>query len=131
MDHISNEKAQKFYSNILTIHKMNNSLFNKVPSIEDELEEMLTLPELAGINNETGSKKKWLNDNKKRRKDGQMSGEIPTDIAIGLLAIFPYRNMAKHEKKMSYGTYLGIFDCMARAISFFSNTQLPDEIQAI
>jgi hypothetical protein len=93
---------------------------------------MLALPELAGIYNETGGQIKWLNDNRIRRKDGKIeSGEIPADIVTGLLTIFPYRNRAKHEKKVTYGAYLGIFDCMARAISFFSNTPIPDKIQAI
>jgi len=129
---ISKEMAEKFYNNILAHHKMNNSLFNKVPAIEDELEEMLALPELAGVHNETGGQIEWLNDNKIRRKDGKIaSGEIPADIVMGLLTIYPYRNRAKHDKKVSYGAYLGIFDCMARAISFFSNTPVPDEVQAV
>jgi hypothetical protein len=132
LNYISKEMAEKYYGNILAHHKMNNSFYNKVPSIEDELEEMLALPELAGVNNDTGEQVKWLNDNKIRRKNGQIeSGEIPADIVMPLLTIFPYRNKAKHEKKMSYGTYMGIFDCMAQAISFFSNTPIPDEIQAI
>jgi hypothetical protein len=132
MDYISKKMAQKFYDNILDHHKMNNSLFNKVPAIEDELEEMLALPELAGVNNESGGQKNWLKANRIKRVYGKIkSGVIPPDLVDGLLTIFPYRNKAKHEKKMSYACYLGIFDCMAQAISFFSNTPIPDEIQAI
>ena len=132
MNYIAGEMAQKLYANILALHQMNNSLFNKVPAIEDELEEMLALPELAGVDNEKGGQRKWLKDNKIWSEYGVIKGGyIPADIVMGLLTIFPYRNMAKHEKKMAYATYLGIFDCMVRAISFFSNTPLPDEIQAI
>ena len=130
MNYISNDLANKYYMNILAIHRMNTEFYIKVTALENELEGMLALPELAGVNNETGGQKQWLNTNKHRRENN--TGFIPPSIVSGLIKIYDDRNEAYHEKFMTKITYLGDFDIMARAISFFSNnTPIPQEIKNI
>jgi len=130
MGFISSDLANKYYENILAIHRMNNDPCNKVPSLKNELEDMLALPELAGVNNQTDGQHKWLNKNIKTFKNN--NGFIPPVIVSGLKAIFyAYRNQGEHGKDVFYGEYLGNFSIMARAISFFSNTPIPPEIKAV
>ena len=133
MNYISKNIADKHFSNLLAIHKMENSFADKVTFILNDLVAMLSLPELAGVSNEKSGQIRWLTNNKIKRVYGQIkSGEIPEDLVQRLISIFPSRNKAQHQKVTTYGAYLGIFDCMSQAISFFSNnTPLPKEIQAI
>jgi len=130
MNYISNDLANKYYMNILAIHRMNTEFYIKVTALENELEGMLALPELAGVNNERQGQKKWLADNREKRKS-IVTGFIPKDIVSGLIAIYDYRDKGYHEKVMTYAAYMGNFDAMARAISFFSNTPIPQEIKAV
>jgi hypothetical protein len=130
MNYISNDLANKYYMNILAIHRMNTEFYIKVKALENELEGMLALPELSGVNNERQGQKKWLADNREKRKN-IVTGFIPKDIVSGLIAIYDYRDKGYHEKVMTYAAYMGNFDAMARAISFFSNTPIPQEIKAV
>jgi hypothetical protein len=142
MAKLSVESAQEHYANLLAYHRMGNSYATKVPSFKNELENEI-LPEITGINHfmpkyennkivEDGQKK-WLLDNqlKMDRYGVTTSGTIPKEIVTGIVNIFSQRNKAEHEKTMTKAAYLGIFDLMARAISCFSDTSIPDEIQAI
>jgi len=132
MAYLSKDLAENYYDNILRIHQLKNSLKNKVPALKNELEEILA--EITGINNFTGKngQKIWLVKNKIKRSNGKAtSGDIPEDIVEGIINLFAGRNKAEHDKVMDYATYMGYFALMAKAISFFSDTQMPEEIQAI
>ena len=132
MDCISSDLANKYYGNILDIHRMNTEYYIKVTTLENILEAMLALPELAGVNNETQGQKIWLKKNKKKRNGNKVvSGFIPKDIASKLIAIYDDRDTDYHKKIGTYAAYLGNFDVMARAISLFSNTPIPREIKDI
>jgi len=132
VNHISSDLANKYYSNILDIHRMDTEYYIKVTILECILEAMLALPELAGEYNETQKQKKWLDTNKEDRRGRKViSGFIPEAVADDLKAIYGYRDKGYHEKSMVYGTYFGKFNVMAQAISLFSNTPIPPEIKDI
>jgi hypothetical protein len=63
MNYISSDLANKYFENILAIHRMNNEFHNKVPAIKNELQEMLT--EITGVNYFGGKdgQRSWLIDN--------------------------------------------------------------------
>jgi hypothetical protein len=76
---------------------------------------------------------KWLTDNKeKRNKNGDiLSGSVPKEIVSGIQNFFDWRDKAEHENKMLNSTYFGLFTTVAQIISFFSETDIPEEIMDI
>jgi hypothetical protein len=131
--------AEKYYNIILGIHQLKNSLQNKVPALKNELEEILT--GIAGVNHfkpkyenkifvEEGQIK-WLKDRQINRKPDGETGSIEKSLVKGIENLFEYRNDAEHAKIMDWATYIGHFALIAKAISFFSNTPLPEGIQTI
>jgi len=132
MAYLSRDFAENYYNIILGIHQLKNSLANKVPSMKNELEAMLA--EITSVNHFGGidGQKKWLIDNQIRRTNGKVkSGTIPEDVVTGIINLFANRNRAEHDKVMDYATYMGTFALMAKAISCFSSTPIPEEIKAI
>jgi hypothetical protein len=140
---LSVEAAKKYYLNLLAYHKIDNKPITKIPYLKNVLENEI-LAEATGIQHyydkiENGIKiagqKSWLLDNKEKNRDrhgNPASGVIPSDIVSGIINTFEQRNIAEHDKdKITYATYLGIFDLMARVISCFSGTSIPVEILEI
>ena len=139
---LSNDLAEKYYGNILGIHNLGSSLRIKVPILKNEIEEMLT--EITGIHHfkpkykngkliENGQKK-WLENRQIRRKPDGETGEIPISLVTGIINLFEYRNDAEHPDNpnvIDKATYDGLFAVCTKAISFFSEMPVPDEIQAI
>jgi hypothetical protein len=132
MAYLPKDSAENYYGIILGIHQLKNSLANKVPSLKNELEAMLT--EITGTNHFGGQdgQRKWLINNQIRRLNGiAKSGTIPEELVTGIINLFANRHRAEHEKEMNYATYMGIFALMAETISFFSSAPMPEKIQAI
>jgi len=140
---LSIKAAKKYYMNLLAYHKIDNIPVTKIPYLKNVLENEI-LAEATGIqhyydkfNNgiKIEGQKTWLLEKKVKNKDrygNPGSGVIPSDIVSGIITIFEQRNIAEHDKeKITYATYLGVFDLMARTISCLSNTVVPDEIIAI
>lgn len=132
MAYLSKDSAEKWYDIILGIHLLKNSLKNKVPAFKNEIEEILE--EITGINHFGGKdgQRKWLEKNQIWREGNKITkGDIPQEIVTGIKNLVANRNNAEHNKNMDMATYLGLFALMAKAIVCFSNTLLPEEIQAI
>jgi len=89
--YISSDLANKYFENILAIHRINNEYYNKVPAIKNELEEMLK--RITGVNHFGGNdgQRKWLIDNKIRRNYGKViSGTIPEELVSGIIDLTGY-----------------------------------------
>jgi len=141
--YISEKSAQKYYKNILAFHKIEFSPPTKVSTLKNVLENEI-LVEASGIQHyydksENGTaikgQKSWLLDNKEKNRDRRgnpESGDIQSVIVSSIITAFEQRNIAEHDKtKITYATYFGIFDTVAKTISFFSGLPIPDEILSI
>jgi len=141
--YISAESAKKYYKSIIEFHKIEFTSPTKISTLKNMLENEI-LAEASGFQHyydktENGmtvkGQKTWLLENKEKNRDRRgipESGDIQSVIVSSIITVFEQRNIAEHDKeKITYATYLGIFDTVAKSISFFSGMPIPGEILEI
>ena len=143
MANISKENAQKYYKELLRNYNLDTDLANIVPIFKKDLEREI-LFEVTGINffrNTMNYDTKeiiklgqsgWLRQNQKGIDENRKpKGFIPDTLVRDIEQIWYWRNEAEHEKNMPKVVLNHLFYTMARCISFFSETDFPEEINEI
>jgi len=140
---ISENNALNYYNKLLDNYKNKDGLENKVSSLKKLMENEI-LKEVTGIShynpkyeNNVPTKDGqhgWLINNQRKCINGNTTGFISKEIVKDIERLFSWRNVAEHpedNQPILYGNYFGLFTSVAQIIKFFSDIQMPKEINSI
>jgi len=140
---ISENNALNYYNKLLDNYENKDGLENKVSSLKKLMENEI-LKEVTGIShynpkyeNNVPTKDGqhgWLINNQRKLNNGNTTGFIPKEILKDIERLFSWRNVAEHpedNQSIFYGNYIGLFTSVAQIIKFFSDIQIPNEINSI
>jgi len=129
---LSKDSAKLNYEKLIICHQDNNiELAQKVINFKYGLDHYI-LKEITGFH-DSGKQFGWLSNNQKRIDGKNITGFIPETLVTSINTLRAWRNEGTHGNpdNIDYNTYIYLFQIMAKTISFFSDTLIPDQINDI